>query len=469
MIELRGQFGTAKVFNDYTDSETQTQIIQIMNSNLAINSKVRIMPDTHAGKGGPIGLTMTLVDKVSPSLVGADISCGIALYQSNMLENVKVEDIDTVIHENVPTGYRLNAIDWNDINSLIPKYITDWLYDLVLKLKCVSDESTNVSGKIPASEAFKKALRGFATLGGGNHFIEMYNDKDRGILLSIHTGSRSIGGSVYKYYERLSKNESYNIFMKERTEILEKLKAEGKFIEIKDTLNAHKVEFQKKNSIDSSIKYLEGQLMDDYIHDVGILNEYAERSRQRIAFNIVKGYVRKYLNIRIPDENWFTYSGFVNTIVDKPHNYIDTTRRILRKGSQSSEKLIIIPINMRDGVIVGKFNNPDIEEDWNYSAPHGAGRRLTRTAAKLTLSVDDFKNQMSGIYSTTVSEDTLDEAPDAYKSIEEIQESIEGSIDIQYILKPIYNFKGGSETPDWSKFKTTEEVEDENIEEKEGD
>ena len=460
MIELRGQFGTAKVFNDYTDSETQTQIIQIMNSNLAINSKVRIMPDTHAGKGGPIGLTMTIVDKVSPSLVGADISCGIALYHSELLKNADIEKLDAVIHDVVPTGYRLNLIDWDDVSATIPRHISEWLYELVSELRCTSSESEDVNTKLSNVETFKKALRGFATLGGGNHFLEFYNGRNEkdGLLLSIHTGSRSIGGYIYKYYERRSKNESYNVFMKERTALLEKLKSEGRHTEIKDTLNEHKLNFKKTNSIDSSITYLEGQDMLDYIHDVGILNEYAERSRQRIAFNIVREYAKRHLNMNIADEEQHTYSSTVETIVDKPHNYIDTDRYILRKGTQSSEKLVIIPINMRDGVIVGKFSDPEIEEDWNYSAPHGAGRRLTRTVAKNTLSVEDFKEQMAGIYSTTISEETLDEAPDAYKSLEEIKESIAGSIDIQYVLKPIYNFKGGSERPDWSREKDTEEV-----------
>lgn len=460
MIELRGQFGTAKVFNDYTDSETQSQIIQIMNSNLAINSKVRIMPDTHAGKGGPIGLSMTIVDKVSPSLVGADISCGIALYKSPILKDAKIEDIDRIIHEFVPAGYRLNTIDWNSSSPSMPRHITDWLYELIGHLRCVSNEHRDINTKLPFLDAFNKAVRGFATLGGGNHFIEFYNGKDAsdGLLLSVHTGSRSLGGYIYKYYERRAKNTSYNTFIAERSALLEKLKSEGRFTEIKTELNKHKTEFQKKSSIDSSITYLEGQIMDDYIHDVGILNEYAERSRQRIAFNIVKGYAKKHLNMDISDENPLEYIKAVETIVDKPHNYIDTQRRILRKGSQSSENMVIIPINMRDGVIVGKFNNPETEEDWNYSAPHGAGRKLTRTAARNTLSVEEFKEQMTGIYSTTVSEDTLDEAPDAYKSIEEIKESIDGSIDILYVLKPIYNFKGGSEMPEWRK-STTEDTE----------
>jgi tRNA-splicing ligase RtcB (3'-phosphate/5'-hydroxy nucleic acid ligase) len=459
MIELIGRFGTAKVFNDYTDGETQSQIIKIMNSNLAINSKVRIMPDTHAGKGGPIGLTMTIVDKVSPSLVGADISCGIALYTSPILKDVKIEDLDTTIHEAVPTGYKLNTIDWGNISSSVPNHIYDWLYKLISRLRCVSNDSKDINIKLQLSEAFKKALRGFGTLGGGNHFIELYNgfNENDPLILSVHTGSRSIGGYVYKYYERRSNNESYNVFMKERTELLEKLKSEGRFSEISGLLAEHKKEFQKTSSIDSSITYLEGELMNDYIHDVGILNEYAERSRHRIVFNIIKHYAKEYKNIDIPDETYDETLDIARTIVDKPHNYIDVDRMILRKGSQSSENFVIIPINMRDGVIVGKFTNSSIEEDWNFSAPHGAGRKLTRTAAKNTLSVDDFRKQMKGIYSTTISEDTLDEAPDAYKSIDEIKESILGSISIEHVLKPIYNFKGGSEMPDWKSLKGSAE------------
>lgn len=433
MIEIKGKYSDAKIFTNNIDNESLKQIMNILDSEVSKGSVVRIMPDVHAGVDGPIGLTMTINDTVSPSLVGPDIGCGVSLWFLKIPNANKtniVNQLDEVIHKHVPAGRNLRVIDFTDVNSIIDRKTTQKLYDIISQLKCVGNE------KLQFSNVYNKSLLALGTLGGGNHFIEAYspssfNDKKQGIYLSIHSGSRTLGGVVYNYYKKKSVNPSTYNFLKEREALISKLKEEKRFNEIKTKLDEHRAEFEKNHSLDNNLTFLIGKDADNYIHDVGLVTEYAFMNRYEIVKTIAK-------NLGLNDWD-------IELVSDNPHNYIDTTTRILRKGSQSANGLVLIPINMRDGMIIGQHRDFDTLVDWNFSAPHGAGRVLSRTAAKKTLSLDDFKNEMKGIYSTTISEETLDEAPGAYKSLDDIKKDIEDHIWISAILKPIYNFKGGSE------------------------
>lgn len=448
MIELIGRFGTAKVYNDNVDNETQTQIIGIMNSDLGKNSRVRMMPDTHAGAGGPIGLTMTIVDKVAPSLVGSDISCGIALFEIDTGgQPLDLEKFDQSVHKNLPAGYKVNVIGDSSPESVLGNANVKLIDKVMESLKMMKHISFGGQTRL-----INSAYTGFATLGGGNHFLEAY-EKDGKYFISVHTGSRSLGGQVYKYYNNLAKNQSHVDYINQRDEITEQLKKEGRHKEIHETLSKLKAKFQKETNMDKSIRYLTGQIMEDYIHDVGIINKYAAASRSTIVGNVINGYYDLVDHpVTTPE-----FTPVYSLISDNPHNYVEPSDMILRKGAQSSRGTILIPINMRDGMLVGRFTGED-EEDWNYSAPHGAGRKLSRTEARELLDLEEFKDEMKDVYSSTVGVSTLDEAPEAYKTISEIMENIEGSISVDYILKPIYNFKGGSERPIWSKGKQIDPV-----------
>jgi RNA-splicing ligase RtcB len=415
MKEYKGKFAKTKVFTDTADYETISQIKDLLNSHLSKDSKVRIMPDTHAGAGNVIGLTMTLNDKIAPSLIGSDIGCGISLVRFKTNKDIDLERFDEVVHTEIPYGYLKREYEVKN------KGIYQSLKTLVLALKC--------SKELGQDHLYSVAKSGFATLGGGNHFIELYKYEDS-YYLSIHTGSRTLGGLVYKYYQRKAKNLAYETFLQERQDIINTLKKNDREQEISHELEKHKNDYFKKYNVNKEIKYLMGKDKDDYLHDMGIVQEYARLNRIFIEQEIILNY----------DE----YILVSNDRIDKPHNYVDLDRGILRKGSQSALKNedVIIPINMRDGVIVGKGLG---NEDWNYSAPHGAGRLLSRSQAKQQLNVEDFKNDMKNVYSTTVGQETLDEAPNAYKSIDEILENIKDNVEITKILKPIYNFKGGKE------------------------
>lgn len=427
MIELKGKFETAKVFTDTADGETISQIYDLLSSNLAINSKIRIMPDTHAGKGNVIGLTMTLHDKVAPSLVGSDIGCGVLHVAFETSQRLDLSILDENIRNLVPYGFRGNDID------LLGEQIKRNVEYLVKRLRFVN--SSNMSKVVTG------ALRSIGTLGGGNHFIEVgqsttYNDDTENSYLYhliIHTGSRTLGGMMYKHYESLSQNEEYNRFIREREATISVLKKTKQEHMIADTLKTHKEEFLKTSNIDKTIKYLTGKDMEDYLHDIAIVQQFAKMNRDEIANKILFSIY----SLR-------QHAKTLKLSIDKPHNYVDVKRGILRKGAQSGEKgeMVLIPINMKDGTIIGVAKG---EEDWNYSAPHGAGRLKSRTQAVKEIDLDAFKEEMKGIYSSTIGEETLDEAPGAYKPINEILNNISGNIDVLDIIKPIYNFKGGKE------------------------
>ena len=393
MIELQGEHNTAKVFTDIVDSTTISQIITLLNMPYMKGCQTRIMPDCHAGSGCVIGTTIQLKDKVVPNLVGVDIGCGMLAIKLAEKE-IDLERLDKVINERVPSGFDIH-------NRPITKFHD--LEDLI----CPVD--------------VKRAQCSLGSLGGGNHFIEIDKDANGNLWLVIHTGSRHLGIEVCKYYQKLGINKLRKEEIGKKIEdTIARLKAEGKERDIENTIKILKMQHQ---AIPDDLCYIEGDDFNNYIHDMKITQRYAKRNRETIAHTII-------------DNMGFTIVDHFDTI----HNYINMDDMILRKGSISAREgeRVIIPMNMRDGslICVGKGN-----PDWNYSAPHGAGRLLSRAQARQQLDLKEFEESMKGIYSTSVADTTIDEAPMVYKRMEDIVDNITDTVAIVGVIKPIYNFK----------------------------
>ena len=357
-----------------------------------------MMPDIHAGAGCTIGTTMTISDKVCPNLVGVDIGCGMETIRIKEA-HIEPQKLDKVIRFGIPSGF--------GIRTNPHRYSKD--IDLT-KLFCA--KNVNI----------ERAYNSIGTLGGGNHFIEANRDDDGNIYVVVHSGSRHLGLEIANFYQEAAYKSLSSYSREEIDEVIRQLKDEGRQSEIQDKLGEMKA---KKSSVPKPLAYVEGALFDQYIHDMKIAQRFAEINRMAMMDVIVK-------------EMGFHVVEQFTTI----HNYIDTDKMILRKGAvsaQSGERLLI-PINMRDGsfICTGKGN-----EDWNFSAPHGAGRLMSRSAAKETFTVSEFKKQMEGIYTTSVGRSTLDECPMAYKGMGDIVNNIEPTVRIDAIIKPIYNFKAG--------------------------
>ncbi|MGM8331758.1 RtcB family protein [Clostridium perfringens] len=401
MINLNGKYNEAKVFTDNIDSKAISQIIELCNQEIYKDSKIRIMPDVHAGAGCTIGTTMTIKDKVCCNLVGVDIGCGMLTVKLGNI-NIDFEELDNIIRLEVPSG--MNVFD--SVLKSKEKYIFD---ETLSKLKCKN--YINVD----------RAIKSVGTLGGGNHFIEIDQDSEGCKYLIIHTGSRYLGKQVATYYQELAYKKLSNNREK-KLEIIEKLTREGKQKDIEKELK--KIPNSK---ISKQLAYVEGEDFNNYINDMKLVQKYAEINRNEIAKVIIDHLITNNINFEI--ESFQTI-----------HNYIDTDNMILRKGSISAQKneKVLIPLNMRDGCIIGKGKG---NSEWNYSAPHGAGRILSRGRAKELISLEEFKDSMKNIWSTSVCESTIDESPMSYKSIEDILDNIGDSIEIIDIIKPIYNFK----------------------------
>ena len=400
MIELKGKFAEAKVFTDVVDNESISQVINLLNQPYVEGSKVRMMPDIHAGAGCTIGTTMTIKDKICPNLVGVDIGCGMETIRIKET-HIEPQKLDKVIRANIPSGF--------EIRSVPHRYAKD--IDLS-DLHCAKRLNTN------------RAYNSIGTLGGGNHFIEANKDETGNIYIVVHSGSRHLGLEIANFYQE-SAYKSLTSYSKEEIDaVITQLKESGRQKEIQNILKEMKA---KKSPVPKPLAYVEGDMFERYLHDMKIAQKFASLNRQAMMDIIVKE-----MGLHVVEQ--FT------TI----HNYIDVDNMILRKGSVSAKdgERLIIPINMRDGSLIctGKGNS-----DWNYSAPHGAGRLMSRSAAKETFTVSEFKKQMEGIFTTSVNRSTLDECPMAYKSIEDIVGNIEPTVSIDAILKPIYNFKAGDE------------------------
>ena len=365
LIELKGKHNTAKVFNDSPDATAVQQIEHLLDQEFVAGSKIRIMPDVHAGMGSTIGTTMTIKDKVVPNLVGVDIGCGM---ETAILKNTRIElgQLDKIIHQLIPAGFKIRKE---------PHHF--------------SGETDLSSMKVAKHIDIERGLLSVGTLGGGNHFIELGEDEEKRLYLVVHSGSRNPGKQVCEWYQKKAADS---------------LGRSGK-------------------GKDRVLAYLEGQNMKDYLHDMEIVQNYADINRKAIVRELEK-------RVKLKIEDQFT------TI----HNYIDLESMILRKGAVSAKKneRLLIPMNMRDGSLlcVGKGN-----PEWNNSAPHGAGRIMSRTEAKASLTLSAFQHTMKGVYSSTINQSTLDEAPFAYQPMENIIANIGESVDIVSKIKPLYNFK----------------------------
>ncbi len=399
MLEIKGKVNTAICYATVIEEEAIEQIRRMCDYEFTAGSKVRIMPDVHAGKGCTIGTTMTVIDKAVPNVVGVDIGCG--MYTVN-LGNVEIdfEKLDEACHF-VPSGMNV----WQGRQEH---------FDLQ-QLRCYRELKDS-----------KRLERSLGTLGGGNHFIEVDKALDGTKYLVIHTGSRNLGKQVAEIYQRLAVdlNRGMEDYFEQRDEIIRTYKKQGRRSEIQAALK--EIAYKKANgqtSIPEDLCYLYGKYFEDYLADVEICQQFAKRNRELIAEIIL-------------DRCGLTAVDAFHTI----HNFIDTGEMILRKGAIAAHKgeKVLIPINMRDGSVlaVGKGN-----PEWNYSAPHGAGRVMSRAGARKTLSLEEYKKEMEGIYTTSVNEDTLDEAPMAYKSLNDIIDVIGESVEVIEVLKPIYNFK----------------------------
>lgn len=393
MIELPGKYNNAKVFTDNIEISSVAQIIELCNQEFTSGSKIRIMPDVHSGSGCTIGTTMTIQDKVVPNLVGVDIGCGMEVLKIKERE-IDFAKLDEVIRKYIPSGYNIREKE-HPFNSKI---------DLnKLKYRHQINHS--------------RARLSIGTLGGGNHFIEVDKDENGDLYLVIHSGSRYLGKQIAEHYQELAIVKLLDK-RQEKEELINKLKSEGREKEIDTELK----KIQAPN-IRKELAYLEGQDLENYLNDMQIAQDYATINRKAMAQVLVE-----HMQLNVIEQ--FT------TI----HNYIELESRILRKGAISAKQgeKVIIPINMRDGCLIAEGKgNPD----WNYSAPHGAGRILSRGKAKELIDIEDYKESMEGVWSTSVREDTIDEAPMAYKDIDEIIENTKDTIDIIHKLKPVYNFK----------------------------
>jgi RNA-splicing ligase RtcB len=409
MFEIKGKNNTAICYANVVEDGAIEQIRRMCDYALTDGSRIRIMPDVHAGKGCTIGTTMTVHDKVCPNIVGVDIGCG--MYTLKLKDTaLDFERIDEACHY-IPSG--LNV--WEGRMER---------FDLTCLCCYRSLRDT------------RRLERSLGTLGGGNHFIEVDKASNGTYYLVIHSGSRNLGKQVAELYQKLAidLHSGKEDYFTRRDEIIATYKAEGRRSEIQTALKDLEKEYSAKvTDAPEELCWLYGTFLEDYLHDVEICQSFARRSRERMA------------EIILERTGMVALESF-HTI----HNYIDTGEMILRKGAiaaHAGEK-VLIPINMRDGSVlaIGKGN-----PDWNYSAPHGAGRVMSRAAARESLSLDEYKASMAGVYTTSVSESTIDEAPMVYKSLEDIVSSIGESVDIVDIIKPVYNFKANDDDLPWKK------------------
>lgn len=396
-MKIEGKFNTAVCFTDQLEDFAAEQIKSVCDQEVFKDNKIRIMPDVHAGKGCTIGTTMTITDKIVPGMVGVDIGCGMETVQIEE-KSIDFDALDMLIRQKIPCG--------RDVRTL--HHPLNYEIDLG-QLRC--SPYVNLS----------RARLSIGTLGGGNHFIEVDKGENGELYLVVHSGSRHLGTEVAEYYQQQGRFALWGGARHQLDEKIAELKAAGRHKEIQPTINALRKEHEI--SIPRDLAYVEGKLFDDYIHDMKIVQKFATLNRKAMVDVIISGM-------------GFSKADEFTTI----HNYIDTDNMILRKGSVSAQKgeRLLIPINMRDGSLIcaGKGN-----PDWNYSAPHGAGRLMSRKAAFKNLSMDEYKAEMEGIFTTCVVPDTLDESPMAYKTMDDIVRNIGPTAEIVKQIKPVYNFK----------------------------
>ena len=400
MLEISGQYNTAKIFTDVVDQASIGQVIALCSQEFVQGSRIRLMPDVHAGAGCTVGTTMTITDKVVPNLVGVDIGCGMETVRLRE-DRLELGRLDKVIREKIPSGFAIREKSPHRFAGRI---------DLE-QLRCARHVD------------LLRAEKSVGTLGGGNHFIEVDRDDEGRLYLIVHSGSRHLGLQVANYYQNAGYQALNRSDPQAEQALAAELKAQGKEKSIQKELK--KLRNTKRTAIPKPLAYVSGALFDDYLHDMELVQRFAALNRQAMVDEILKG-------MKLHPEDQFT------TI----HNYIDTGDMVLRKGAVSAKEgeRLLIPINMRDGSLVctGLGN-----EDWNCSAPHGAGRLMSRSEAKQSFTVSAFKKEMDGIYTTSVGADTLDECPMAYKPMEAIVDNIAPTAKIESVIRPVYNFKAG--------------------------
>lgn len=414
-LTISGRYAQATVYATLLEDAAREQIATLLDAPFVDGEDIRIMPDAHAGAGCVIGYTQTLRrGKVCPNLVGVDISCGMLAVRLGKLE-VNLSRFDSIVDGTIPAGHEVHE-------GRIVRF------PKLQDLRCYRSLKDT-----------KRIERSIGTLGGGNHFIELDRSQDGTVYLVIHTGSRNLGKQIAEYYQNRADqvvNHDMGDYYRRRDEIIASYKAEGRRNEIQEALDALKREHQEKNLdvVPKDLAWLEGADYDDYLHDSAIAAQYAHINRITIADLIIKKYFGK--GYSIDDFEHF----------ETVHNYVDLNDMMVRKGAISAHEgeKVLIPISMRDGALicVGKGN-----PDYNFSAPHGAGRRLSRGAAFESLSMDEFRKEMEGIYSTSVVESTLDESPMAYKGLDDILPMLEGTCTVVERIRPIYSFKAHCDEP----------------------
>lgn len=427
MIEIKGKYNTAKVYTYNVEGKAVEQIQKLCDTEWVKDSNIAIMPDVHAGKGCTIGTTMTITDKVCPNLVGVDIGCGMLTVPLSNSSKIDLAGLDEYIRKNIPSGFAVNDKVQEDCSELIQSLHCYHLLQNVDRLEL-----------------------SLGSLGGGNHFIEIDEERNKKYLI-IHTGSRNLGKQVAEIYQKKAQLPDVIDMVAltfEKLAMIDRMKREGRQEDIERAVREFNEKNKEKIKEAKKLSYLSGDDFKSYLHDMDICQKFASRNRIVIATKILNYiYGDKYNDI-----HYFTYGtirGFslkgetysmLMPAYETIHNYIDMEHMILRKGAVSANKneWLLIPMNMRDGSLMcrGKGN-----PDWNYSAPHGAGRLMSRKQAIETITFDSFVDSMEGIYSTSVCGSTIDESPMAYKPMEAILENIEDTVDVCRILKPIYNFK----------------------------
>lgn len=410
MLEARGKYNTAKIFTDNIDETAYQQVVNLCNQKAFEHAKIRIMPDTHAGKGCVIGFTADLKNKVIPNLVGVDIGCGMEVTELGEIE-IDFESLDKFIRHQIPHGHGIHSKAVHHVDEKLQKRIEE------------------ISQK--TSTKLDRHLRSVGTLGGGNHFIEINVDSNGKKYLVIHSGSRNLGLQVANYHQKKAQKlidaqiKEIQQNMKKETA---KLKEKGHDQDVQKVIEEYNEKLNELK-VPKDLTYLEGKAAEEYLDDMQAAQKFAMLNRKGMAKQIVE-----FLGLDYSKLNRFT----------SVHNYIDFEDGIIRKGATRAKKgeKLIIPINMRDGSIiaVGKGNS-----DWNQSAPHGAGRMMSRSKAKAEISLKDFKKEMSHVWTSSVNTSTLDEAPMAYKPTQEIIDHIQDTVEILEIIKPVYNFKAGDE------------------------
>lgn len=397
MTEIRGIYNTALCFAATLEQSAEAQIRTLCDQAVFADNKIRIMPDVHAGKGCTIGTTMTITDKIVPGMVGVDIGCGMETVRLQERE-MDFDRLDALIRAQIPCGTGIRRI-LHPLNEQIE----------LEALRCAPYVST-VRGR-----------RSLGTLGGGNHFIEVDRSDSGELYLVVHSGSRHLGVQVCEYYQEQGRFAMWGGARYQLDQEIDRCRREDHLQDIQPMLDERRKEHPIP--VPRELAYVEGKLFEDYIHDMRIIQQFAALNRKAMVDVILTGMGLT------PAEEFTTI-----------HNYIDTDAMILRKGSVSAKlgEKLLIPINMRDGslICIGKGN-----PDWNFSAPHGAGRLMSRKQAFAALSLEQYRLEMAGIYSSCVSFDTLDESPMAYKSMDEIVRTIAPTAEIQDRIRPVYNFK----------------------------